>query len=139
MKTITVPGFYKNLAIICEFVHQAAVDAGLNDKAVYEVETAVDEAVCNIIDHAYGGEGDGKVECSYEISDAGLIIHLRDFGKSFNPAKVKHPNLKAPLGKRKDRGLGLYMMRQWMDEVRFEFSQSAGNLLTMVKRREGNT
>jgi hypothetical protein len=30
-------------------------------------------------------------------------------------------------------------MRQWMDEVHFEFSQSTGNLLTMVKRREGNT
>jgi len=138
MKTITLPGFYKNLAIICEFVHQAAVEAGLNDKAVYEVETAVDEAVCNIIDHAYGEEGKGDIECSYSFTDVGLTIQIRDFGKPFDPSKVKKPNLKAPLSKRKDHGLGLYLMRQWMDEIRFEFSQTSGNLLTMIKHRKGN-
>lgn len=136
MRTLTLPGFYKNLAIICEYVRQAALDAGLSEKAAYEVETAVDEAFANIIDHAYGGEGKGDIECSCTIDASGLTIRMRDHGKAFNPSRVKVPKLDAPLTRRKDHGLGLFIMRQWMDEVSFEFSKSEGNVLTMVKYKE---
>ena len=138
MKNLTLPGLYENLAIICEYVRQAAEQAGLSEKAAYEVETAVDEAFANIIDHAYGGEGKGDIECSCLIDEKGLTIQLRDHGHEFNPSRIKPPNIKAPLSKRKDRGLGLYLMRQWMDVVTFEFSKTQGNLLTMVKYRESN-
>lgn len=139
MKTLTLPGLYKNLAIICEYARQAASEAGLTDKAAYEVETAVDEAFANIIDHAYGGEGKGDIECSCSIDDKGLTIKMRDYGKSFDPSKIKAPNIKAPLNKRKDRGLGLFLIRQWMDVVTFEFTTSQGNLITMVKYRGNNS
>ncbi len=138
MKNLTLPGFYENLAIICEYARQAAEQAGLSEKAAYEVETAVDEAFANIIDHAYGGEGKGDIECSCVIDDKGLTIQLRDHGREFNPSRIKAPNIKAPLSKRKDRGLGLYLMRQWMDVVTFEFSKTQGNVLTMIKYRESN-
>ena len=136
MRTLTLPGLYRNLAIICEYVRQAAIDAGLSEKATYEVETAVDEAFANIIDHAYGGEGKGEIECSCAIDDSGLTIKMRDFGKAFNPSRVKKPKLDASLDKRKDHGLGLFIMRQWMDVVTFEFSKTEGNVLTMIKYKE---
>ena len=136
MKTITITGRYENLEKIAEFVREIAQQAGLDNFAVYSIETAVEEACTNIIDHAYGGEGKGNIECDCAVDEEGLTIQLRDKGKPFNPEKVLAPDTKAPLYKRKSHGLGLFMMRKWMDDVRFEFNGDSGNILTMVKYRE---
>lgn len=100
------------------------------------VETAVDEACSNIIEHAYGGEGIGDIEITYQINAKCLTIILRDFGKPFDPSKIPEPQLTAPLEKRKSHGLGLFFIRKMMDEVHFDFSNETGNVLTMVKRKE---
>jgi serine/threonine-protein kinase RsbW len=136
MKTITIKGRYENLAKIADFVRQFAQEADLDSFAVYSVETAVEEACTNIIDHAYGGEGKGNIVCACAVDETGLTIQLRDKGKPFNPEKVLDPDTKAPLYKRESHGLGLFMMRKWMDVVRFEFKGESGNILTMVKFRE---
>jgi len=136
MKTITLPGRYENLVKISEFIRQAAQDAGLDSFAVYSVETAVDEACSNIIEHAYGGEGHGDIECSCSVEAAGLVIRLRDHGKPFKPQNIHAPDIHAPLKKRPSHGLGIYIMRKWMDDVRFEFSPETGNLVTMIKHLE---
>ena len=130
------PGRYESLAEIAKFVRQAAEKAGLSKFAAYTVETAVDEACANIIEHAYGGEGLGEIECICKVSEKGLVIILKDQGRPFDPNKIPHPNTKAPLYERADRGLGLYFIHKWMDEVRFEFIPGAGNILTMVKFKE---
>lgn len=136
MNTITIAGRYENLVKLADFIRQIARQAGLDSFAVYSVETAVEEACTNIIEHAYGGEGKGMIECTCTVDDAALIIQLRDKGKPFNPKKIRNPDTKAPLNKRESHGLGLYIMRKWMDDVRFEFSAESGNTLTMVKYKE---
>jgi serine/threonine-protein kinase RsbW len=136
MKTITVLGRYENLVIIADFIRQAAKDAGLSRFGIYSVETAVDEACSNIIEHAYGGEGRGDIECSCTEEEDGLVIQIRDHGTPFKPEIVRTPNVRASLKNRSSHGLGIYIMRKWMDDVRFEFSPETGNLLTMVKRKE---
>ena len=73
------------------------------------------------------------VTCDYEGDE--LIITMRDNGKPFDPSKVKQPNLKADLSERQIGGLGMYLMRKLMDEVRYEANSRTGNLLTMIKRR----
>jgi serine/threonine-protein kinase RsbW len=136
MKTITLPGRYENLVKIAEFVRQASVEAGLDSFAVYSVETAVEEACSNIIEHAYGGEDRGSIECSCSSDDNGLTIRLCDTGKPFKPETVRDPDVRAPLKKRPSHGLGLFIMRKWMDNVQFEYKPDVGNILTMVKHKE---
>lgn len=136
MKTITVTGRYENLVKLADFVRQIAQEAGLDSFAVYSVETAVEEACTNIIEHAYGGEGKGSIKCSCTVDEAGLTIQLHDKGKPFRPEEIHSPNIKAPLKKRDSHGLGLFIMRKWMDDVRFEFNAETGNTLTMVKYKE---
>ena len=53
MKIATFSGNFANLGNIRNFYAKAAVEAGLDDKSIYEVQLAVDEAASNIIDHAY--------------------------------------------------------------------------------------
>ncbi len=135
VQTLIVTGKFENLSLIGEFVTRAAQAAGLDERAVYAVEMAVDEACSNIIEHAYGGEGRGKIECACRIDETGLTITLRDHGRPFDPQSVPRPNLKADIEEREAGGLGIYLMRQLMDEVRFDFTSDEGNVLTMVKRR----
>ncbi len=132
----TFPGQHQSLSEIRAFVAEAAEDAGLAPASVYEVQLAVDEACSNIIDHAYGGEGRGDIECTCHITNQGLTINLRDHGEPFDPESVAEPDLHAKLEERTTGGLGLYFIRKLMDEVIFEFQEAdSANLLTLVKQK----
>ena len=131
----TFPGRFDSLAAIGEFVTRAAEDAGLDARATYAVQMAVDEACTNIIEYAYGGEGQGDIECACRIDDDSLTVILHDHGRPFDPDCVPDPDLKACLEDRKVGGLGLYFMRQLMDKVHFDFTPDSGNVLTLVKRK----
>jgi len=133
---LSFAGRFDSLAAISEFVGRAAEAARLDERAVYAVQLAVDEACSNIIEHAYGGEGRGDIDITCCIDGDGLTVVLRDYGRPFDPNSVPPPDVHASLEDRNGRGLGLYLMRQLMDEVRFEFTPDAGNVLTMVKRKQ---
>lgn len=134
MPTATFPGRFDSLEKIAQFVKESAVAAGLNEKAVYGVELAVDEACSNIIEHAYGGEDRGKITCSCKQTKDGLRIVLSDKGKPFDPDGVPKPDLESPVQDREPGGLGLFYIQAMMDEVKYRFSPS-GNVLIMLKRR----
>jgi len=127
---------YDNLANIDEQVRQVAIDAGLSEKDVYDVELAVDEACTNIIDHSYGGEGLGDIEVVCEIIDPGLKIIIIDSGCFFNPDAIPLPDVKKPMKLRPEGGLGLFFMRNLMDEVHFDPCRDNGTTLTMVKYKK---
>jgi serine/threonine-protein kinase RsbW len=135
-KTVTFPARFDSLAVIGELVTRAAEAAGLDARAVYAVQLAVDEACANIVEHAYGGEGRGDIECTCIVNKNGLTVILRDYGRPFDPTSIPEPDLCASLEDREIGGLGLYCIRQLMDKVRFEFTPDSGNVLTMVKRKE---
>lgn len=129
------PAKIESLAVISGQVIQQAKIAGLSEKAIYDVEVALDEAVVNIIEHSYGGQGTGEIECTCQILPDGLQIVLHDSGCFFNPDDVPEPDLTSPLDERKTGGLGLYFMRKLMDEVTFDPCAGRGTRLTMFKKR----
>lgn len=132
MKTLTFPGSYSSLVKIGEFVTQAAKSIGFDGFELYKIETAVDEACSNIIEHAYGQEDIGDIIVSVVTDLEKISITLIDFGEPFDPKYVKQPDLDANLEDRDDHGLGIYMMKQWMDVVIFDTNQEK-NVLTLVK------
>jgi serine/threonine-protein kinase RsbW len=133
METKTFPANYKNLAVISKFIVVQAEDAGFSKSDVYAIQTAVDEACSNIIDHAYGGEDIGEIKIKVNESEDKIQIVLIDRGEPFVPEDIPEPDITSPLEIRKERGLGIFFMRKLMDEVIFNFSQSQGNTLTLVK------
>jgi serine/threonine-protein kinase RsbW len=136
MPTAKFPARFESLEKISQFIVQAAREAGFDESAVYAVELAVDEACSNIIEHAYGGEGGGDIQCTYQIANSSLTIILRDKGRPFDPNSILEPNFGAPIEELEPRGAGLFLMRKLMDEVKFEFEADSGNVLTLVKHRE---
>ncbi|HEX9013657.1 MAG TPA: ATP-binding protein [Anaerolineaceae bacterium] len=134
-QTAVFAGCYASLAEISAFISKAARQAGLDSQNIYAAQLAVDEACTNIINHAYGGEDRGEITCSVNPAPGQLTIILEDNGHPFKPGKIRGPNRRAPLSRRKQGGLGLFFIYSTMDEVRYETSAGHGNRLTLVKRQ----
>lgn len=135
-QTAVFPGHYDSLGEIVDFVTAAAEQAGFETRDVQAVQLAVDEACCNIIEHAYGGELRGDIECTCRIDGDALITTLTDRGAPFDLAAVPEPDLDAALEERTEGGLGVFIMRRLMNEIHHVFSPGQGNILTLIKRRE---
>ena len=125
---LTVPGslHYRDVAVrtvgsVCKMLLGVAPDVD------HEVVSAFSEAFNNVVIHAYKGRTVREVEIEIELDVGTITIHLRDFGSSFDPSSVPTPDLDTmPEG-----GLGLYIIRSFMDEVRY--CAGAPNVLTMTK------
>lgn len=121
------------LGVIREFVVQASRDLDVDEKIIPCLQLAVDEICTNAIRHGYGGQG-GPIEVTVESVEEGVQVMVRDWGVAFDPQAVPVPDVSAPLEERPLGGLGLFLVRQMMDDVRFEFRGAEGNTVTMVKR-----
>jgi serine/threonine-protein kinase RsbW len=126
----------KNLEEISDYVTDYAKQAGLNETQVYAVQLAVDEASTNIIEHGYGQECPSRIDITCDVQEDGLKVVIYDDAEPFNPETISEPEINVSLDEIKPRGLGIFLMRQMMDEVNYQSSQEMGNTLTMVKHRE---
>ena len=124
---------FSHLSGIRHFVGETCEALGVPERVQYELELAVDEACTNIIEHAYCEKG-GKIEIKIDAVEEGVRVIVRDWGRPFDPESVPCPDINAPLEQRPIGGVGLFLMRELMDKVEFEFDANAGNTLTMTKR-----
>lgn len=122
-----------NLAQVADFVADAARQAKLSQKQSDDVQMAVDEAVTNIMEHAYAGRKDGQISIRLQSDAREFFVEIRDAGNTFDPSKIKTPNTKSPLSKRTIGGLGIFFMRKLMDKVEFSHD-TAGNVTRMHKK-----
>ena len=101
--------------------------ANFDDKIV----SAVGEAFNNIALHAYSGAEAGNVDVELEVDRDSLTIRLLDTGKGFDPLNEPKPDLDSLPESR----MGLYIVRECMDEVTYRRgTSSAPNVLTLSKR-----
>lgn len=124
----------KNLTAVSDFVTEFARQQQLCEDDTFALQTAIDEACANVVDHAYQGKPDGQMQIQCRLSDGEVTVTIVDHGKPFDPRSVPRPDVSAPLQKRQEGGLGLYLMERLMDSVKFEFDAAKGNRLTMKKK-----
>lgn len=131
---LVVSGYFENLSIISEFVVHAAALAGLDERAVYAIQMAVDEACTNIISHAYGGEGYGSIRLVYQIQPDGFQVTIYDQGRPFDPTQIPEFDPTLPLDQRAKGGMGLFLIHRSVDRVEFKFGTPDGNQLLLFKQ-----
>ncbi len=124
----------KNLTTVSDFVAEFARRQNICEDDTFALQTAIDEACANVVDHAYQGKPDGKMHIQCRLSDGEVTVTIVDYGRPFDPRSVPRPDISAPLHKRQEGGLGLYMMERLMDSVEFKFDAAKGNRLTMKKK-----
>jgi serine/threonine-protein kinase RsbW len=132
--TLRLQAILTNVPVAIDCVTRSAEAAGFEDPVLYQVQLAVDEACANVVHHAYRGMEPGDMEVSCTFDGQCLVIRVRDWGRGFSPEDVPEPDVKAPLEKRTFGGLGLFLLKQVMDQVEYTFDRERGNELTMVKR-----
>jgi len=136
---LSVTSEMENLTVISDFIASVTMKLGLNGDQTFALQMAVDEACANIIEHAYGGRAGGTILITCQTVNDDVVVTIHDHGRPFDPQSVARPDITAPLEKRENGGLGLYLMEKLMDSVEWEFDAEEGNTLTMRKRREKPT
>lgn len=119
------------LKLIRSSIRSTALMCGFDDEAAQNIVLAIDEACQNIIVHGYGRGVEGAVILSLFRHNGGILVHLCDFARPVDPAKVKPRDLTdIRPGK-----LGSHFIREIMDTVQFRPAPDGkGNLLEMTKR-----
>lgn len=128
-----------------ELVYHVASRLGFSDESCGQLALAVDEAICNVIRHGYDKRADEPIWISL-FADGGvappghhgesptdaLRIVIEDEAKQVDLSTIKSRNLEEI----RPGGLGVHIIQEVMDEVRYEHRPgSAGMRLTMIKRR----
>jgi serine/threonine-protein kinase RsbW len=122
LDTLTVTGTLDSLKSIRDFVVQAAEKAGLDKRASYRLNLAVDEIATNIILHGYQEANiEGTVVVSAIEEKSHLMIRLEDTGAAYDPPRIiNSDDLNQPLDERSEGGLGVYLAEQNVDEFTYE-------------------
>lgn len=121
----------QNLSVISDFIAGSLEQFGVKE-GVFHIQMAVDEACTNVIKYAYEDAG-GNITITCDVKDNILIIVINDRGKPFDPHTVRPPDLESSLDQRRIGGLGIYLMKKFMDDVSYSFDQKKGNTLVMKK------
>ncbi len=98
-----------------------------------KVILAVDEAITNIMEHGYDQKNEGWIDVEVKASPEKLRVKIEDSGKQFNPNEMEDPDVLEHVEKGKKKGLGIFLMRQVMDEVHYRFKEGNKNEICLVK------
>ena len=119
-----------------ESVTSALVDylneQGVDHSHVFKVQLALEEILANIASYAYA-PSDGDMEIEYNIEEQMLVMTISDEGKPFNPLERDDPDITLSVDERPIGGLGLFIVKNTMDDVQY-FRQDNKNVLVIKKK-----
>jgi len=119
------------IAAVRKAVEEVGAAGGLDRASVADVGLCVNEALANVMRHAYGGAKDRPILVSAHCQDGRLVVTIRDWGNGVNPASLP-PRPYDPL---EPGGLGLICLQRMMSDVKY-LPQGDGMLLVMTKERQ---
>ena len=131
---LRVPSRTEYLAAIRDVTRRMAVLAGFDGAQADQLALAVDEAATNVIEHAYHGAANRRVELRFDDRADELRVEVVDDGEAVDPRSVPQVDLRRYASERRTGGLGMHLMGRIMDSVTFR--RSAGrNVCCMVKAK----
>lgn len=122
----------KNLKLARHFISRMLKILKVVPSDENKIVLATDEALSNIVEHAYEFDKGGYIDINVEATSAQFRIHILNGGKDFNLDHVSFKDIATHIKDRKKRGLGIFLMRRIMDEVRYSF-KNGQNQLILIK------
>jgi serine/threonine-protein kinase RsbW len=122
--------------VVCDHVGRMS---GLDDDALHWVGVAVRESVINAIKHGNGNDEQKRVFVEFTplVAEApGIAIRVRDEGPGFDPSCLPDPL--APENMLKASGRGIFLIKNFMDEMHLQRAPEGGMEMVMVKRVQKN-
>lgn len=135
--SLCVPARTDSLHLIRYVVLHGAVQFGFTDEDAAKIEMAADEACSNVIVHGYGvktaSQENLPIYINIYFEPDRLLIQIMDRAKAFSPLEMEDMNLQDYLKQERLGGLGIFIMKSFVDEISHKYTQSTGNKLELIK------
>lgn len=138
-RSIEISNDTAQLGELREMVRDGIDAAGFPLKLCNRVTIAVDEAVTNIIEHAYPDvpAGRGRIQVRQIVTAELYTIEITDDGMlHFDPRQHSTVDIQQHVASGKDSGLGIFLIRRIMDTVDYVYAKGERNHLVMTKKAE---
>lgn len=132
---LVVPGTAESLPQIRDLVTHITHCVHFDEDMSGKIEMAVDEACANIVEHAYRDEKPpGEIELRAQLFSDRLEICILDHSHTDFPVDTK-PRMEIDeyISSEQRRGMGLFIIHSFMDDVRHRYVAGHGNELLLVK------
>ena len=123
----------KELDDVNAFVEGFASQKADSPKWLMQLGVAVEEIFVNVASYAYMGRQAGDVVVKLQWIEDKLSITFQDHGKPYNPLAAKEPDVTLSAEERKEGGLGVYMTKRLVDDVRYDYVDGQ-NILILEKK-----
>lgn len=112
---------------------QLGADWKLPSKVVMNMNLALEEVVSNVIFYAFDEGTEHEIKILFQLREQKLYVYITDDGVAFNPLQTPPPaDLAKKAEERNVGGLGIYFVKNFMDDMAYERDQHK-NILTLVK------
>jgi anti-sigma regulatory factor (Ser/Thr protein kinase) len=120
---------------LLEWVERCCGEAGIGSDLSFRLALALDEAVTNVIGHAFAEQMPPyRIAVELDVAGPSLVATVIDNGRAFDPSVMAAPDISLPLAERDPGGLGVLLIRRMVDRV--EYSRTgAENRLRLEKSR----
>lgn len=118
--------------LLAGFVEEVCENAGLDMATTQMLNLALEEAVVNVMNYAYAPGTVGDIFIDAGLSDSRLEFVISDFGIPFDPTAREDADTTLNAEERPIGGLGIHLVRQIMDSVRYERDGNS-NMLFLTK------
>lgn len=102
------------------------------DRLIQKLNLCLDEYVTNLISYGYKDSERHIIHINATRTANSMFIEVLDDGEPFNPMTVETPDMDADVSKRSEGGLGVHLIRSFMDEMTYESSDQV-NRFSLVK------
>ncbi len=127
-----IPGHTANLELVRDFVKRVAQSCGFSGRDVDDIALAVDEACANVLAHGAARKA-RQIDVRVQNRDDRLAIVVLNRGAGIPAERLESDGIQERVQQHLPGGLGLYLIRRLMDEVRLEQRSPRTQALTMVK------
>ena len=135
-RELSIPNETKHLATVRQTVMEVLELSPFDVKTRNKIVVAVDEALANVVEHAYQGKP-GVIDLVFAIDEDRLLVMIRDNGVRFDPGEgglKSSIDIQTHIRLGLKGGLGMFLMRQIMDEVAYRHETPWTNELVMIKK-----
>ena len=132
-KELTIEAAIENIRVVTDFADEQLATLGCPLKARMQIDIAIDELFSNIAQYAYSPEtGDVTIRVDAAKEPPAVLISFIDCGKPYNPLAKEDPDIALSAEEREIGGLGIFMVKEIMDEMRYQYKDGQ-NILTIRK------
>jgi anti-sigma regulatory factor (Ser/Thr protein kinase) len=131
----TVSNDHAEIERLSQLVEEFGATNNLHIEEIYTANLCLEEICTNVIDYAWKDGGAHQFDLRLHVDDEYLKITIEDDGTPFDPTKYPEPDLNKPPHERQIGGLGIHLVRQSVDEMRYQWLDGK-NLLILRKKRK---